>query len=298
MPLVSIAIASHNMRHLLNDAIGSCLAQTYEQIEIVVLDDASTDGTDTISSLSRAKYYRSNELSGTGGAFNKAIACCNGDIIVLLCADDVFTNRDVIADIVKEFDEDVVHVSRYYHQFIDGDRRPVRAWRDKDIMELGNNPSGLAFRTSAIKDLGLSNLMFVEAATLVADVIKRGRYKIIPYDTVAVRIHKSTSRNKGYYLKRWNGSPVLAWYNLGGKKLATDYTSLIQIKNYFVTSAVIKEGVEFLRIRPMNALSPAFWFFFIGSVVTPRFILLKLPELYRSTIGRWTTKEVKRPDDY
>lgn len=304
-PLISVCIPCHNQAHFLRDAIESCLNQEYENIEIVVLDDASVDGTQMLV-LSMAgivikplKYFRSEEPSGTGGAFNKAMDKARGEFIVLLCSDDVFTDKHVLSDIASIFMKNpkVAHVSRYYHQFIDGDRQPVRAWRCNDVIELANNPSGLAFRRSAITRCSLSNKMFVEASTLVSYVMRNpiNFSMIMPWDTVAVRIHQSTARSKEYYRKRWVSSPVEEWSKVGGRALQQDFTSLVQIANYFERSAVLKECFNFLRLRPINILIPSFWFFAIVSLCTPHWLLMRLPNWYRLTIGRWTTKEVRRP---
>jgi len=306
--MVSICIACHNQGHLVGEAITSCISQDYDNKEIILLDDASTDNTYVYKDHHMVRYFRSDTPSGTGGSFNKAISQAIGDIIVLLCADDVFTDRNVIADIVKLFEEDpkVGHVTRFYHQFIDGDRRPVRAWRTYDPIEQANNPSGLAFRRAALfwpKPFDnqkmrneLSNNMFVEASTLVHEVLDDliWSYDILEYDTVAVRIHQSISQSKDYYKKRWNSSPIEEWAGVGGKSLLTDFTSLIQIKNNFVTSAVLKECWNFIRLKRSNLLRPDFWFFALVAILTPRPLLRKIPHWYRITWGRWTTREVKR----
>lgn len=301
VPKISVCIACHNQAHLLTEAVTSCLKQDYKNFEVIVLDDASTDNVKTLGifCFPGVKYYRSESPSGTGGAFNKAIDKATGDYIVLLCADDVFTDHRVLSDIAEIFNKqpNVAHVSRYYHQFIDGDRRPVRAWRCNNIIELANNPSGLAFRKSAIGGCKLSNKMFVEASSLVYGVMrnKRNFAMIMPWDTVAVRIHQSISRSKEYYKKRWVSSPVEAWSAVGGSAIQRDFTSLIQIANYFEKSAVLKECWNFIRLRPINILEPGFMFYSLVAIFTPKCILRHLPHIYRITIGRWTTKEVKRP---
>jgi len=298
--LVSICVASHNQGHLLTDALISALKQDYENIEVIVLDDASTDNTKDLAIFStpKVKYFRSEEPSGTGHAFNKAISYSKGEIIYLLCSDDLILDSRVISDVVKIFEEDktVGHVSRFYHQFVGNDKRPCRAWRGKNILELANNPSGMAFRREAIGHCKLENKMFTEVSALVSCVLKNGwGYKILEYDTIGVRVHNSISQNKSYYLKRWVSSPIENWKKVGGYSLLQDYTSLIQIKNNFKLSAVIKECYNFVKYRPINIIIPGFWFFAFVAIFTPRCILRKLPHLYRITIGRWTTKEVKRP---
>jgi len=283
-PKVSVCIANYKQDKFIPKLVNSICEQDYDEIETVIYDDK--DGI------------------GSGEAFNKAIDKATGEIIVLLCADDVFVDPNVISDIVKEFeDESVGHVSRYYFQFLDGTNYPVRAWRGDNIIELANNPSGLAFRREALfnsdfidgrlwfsNSFKLSNKMFVEAPTLVASVIRKWKYKVLPYDTVGVRIHNSTARSTDYYTERWVSSPVEEWVKLGGDSILNDFTSLVQIKNYFTMFAVWKEIKNFVRLRPLNLINPGFLFYAVVSLAIPRFILRHLPHLYRITFGRWTTR--------
>jgi glycosyltransferase involved in cell wall biosynthesis len=283
------------------ETIQSCHDQDYPVVEIIVYDDCSTDGTDRYNwSDIGVNYFRGEKNVGVGEAFNAGIQKATGDIIILMCADDLFTDTCVISDVVKIFKDNpkVGYVTRYYHQFVNGDRRPVRAWRDNDPIILANNPSGLAFLAKPLKKeyCFLSNRMFIESSHLAAEVLRRGwHYKIIPWDTVAVRVHDSTSTRPGYWLKRRVSSPVEDWMGLGAEGIARDYVSFIQIKNGFTTKALLEEIWNFIKIRPFNLLHPMFWIFGILAIFTPRKILRKIPKLYRKTWGRWTTKEIKRP---
>jgi glycosyltransferase involved in cell wall biosynthesis len=290
------------MSHVIMDTIINCLSQDYENKEIIVYDDCSTDGTENLlRPLQWIRYVRGDVNLGVGAGFNAAIAQATGDIIVLMCADDLFTDKRVIPDIVNIFNDHptVGYVSRWYYQFIPkGDRRPVRAWRGQDPIVLANNPSGLAFRRHPLVSgwCECSNKMFIETSKLAADVIKTGwGYRIMEWDTVAVRVHGSTSTQAGYWLKRRVSSPVMDWYSIGGKEIAKDYVSLIQIKNNFKTTAVVEEIANFIKLRPVNLLNPLFWFFSILALVTPRPILRKIPAWYRENIGWRITKEIKRP---
>lgn len=301
-PFVSIVIATHNMGHLIRETLDSCRAQEYQNTEIIVYDDASTDGTENAFNweLARPKisYYRGKENKGVGRAFNCGINLANGEIIILMCADDLFTDKRVIGDIVNLFQSNlsIGHVSRWYHQFVGDDRRPVRAWRTVNPIVQANNPSGLAFRRKALVGAECSNNMFIETSKLVNDVISNGwDHRIIKWDTIAVRVHPSTSTQRNYWLKRRVSSPVMDWHKIGGEEISRDYVSLVQIKNGFTVSAVWEEICNFVKLRPINLLHPSFWFFAIISLVTPRFILRRLPDIYRRKFGRLITKEVKRP---
>jgi glycosyltransferase involved in cell wall biosynthesis len=300
IPKVSIVISVYNMAHLIMQTVKTCLAQDYPEIELIIYDDCSTDGIQNIywEAMRKIKFHRGIKNLGVGSSFNAAIRLATGDIIVLMCADDLFTCKEVIKDIVYTFSINprVGHVSRWYHQFIDGDPHPVRAWRTSDIIVQANNPSGLAFRREALEGKYCSNKMFVETSSLVRDVSKDfWGTLILMYDTVAVRVHSSTSTQPGYWLKRRVSSPVMDWWAIGGAEIARDYVSFIQIKNGFKMSALWEEIYNFIKLRPANLLNPRFWFFAIVAVFTPRRILRKIPHWYRLHIGRRITKEVKRP---
>lgn len=286
---VSICIANYKQDNFLPEGLASCKMQDYENIELCVFND--------------------EEGIGSGEAFNRAIAMAKGDVIVLLCADDVFTDKHVISDIVKVFETypQMAHVSRWYHQFVDGDRHPVRAWRGENVIELANNPSGLSFRASylmiptadefikrpSLKIIPrLSNKMFVEAPFLVWEILSENNiWSIIKYDTVAVRVHKSTARSPEYYRKMWTSSPVEEWSKLGWK--TNDFTHLIQVGVNFEKKAVVQEAKQFININFWNIFNPVFWFFFCVALC-PRKNLYYIPEIYRLTWGRWTTREIKR----
>ncbi len=89
-PLVSIIIPTFNRKRFVAEAIDSCLSQTYDQVEIIVVDDGSTDGT---ADFLRVKYGDSVRLlvgsnQGPGIARNRGIAEARGEFIHFLDADD------------------------------------------------------------------------------------------------------------------------------------------------------------------------------------------------------------------
>jgi glycosyltransferase involved in cell wall biosynthesis len=90
-PLVSVVIATYNDAAWLPETLESALAQTYPHVEIIVVDDGSTD--DTLRRiephLSRIRYVR-REHEGLAGARNAGIALATGDFVALLDADDLW----------------------------------------------------------------------------------------------------------------------------------------------------------------------------------------------------------------
>ena len=95
-PHVSICIPSYNAVAYLRTTILSILSQTYQDYEIVILDDASTDGTmDAIRDIKDPRIRRySNETNlGGGGNWNKAVRLARGNMIKVLCSDDLLYPR-------------------------------------------------------------------------------------------------------------------------------------------------------------------------------------------------------------
>ncbi|MCX8044072.1 MAG: glycosyltransferase [Desulfobacterota bacterium] len=88
-PTVSVLIPTYNRAHLINKAIDSVLAQTYQDIEIVVIDDGSTDNTkEVIGKYGRDIIYVYQENRGIAGARNTGFLHCSGKYIAFLDSDD------------------------------------------------------------------------------------------------------------------------------------------------------------------------------------------------------------------
>lgn len=88
-PIVSIIINNYNYGRYLRDAIDSALDQTYDQKEIIVVDDGSTDGSkDIMNSYGNEIISLHKVNGGQGSCFNAGFEKCKGDIIIFLDADD------------------------------------------------------------------------------------------------------------------------------------------------------------------------------------------------------------------
>lgn len=89
--LVSVVIPAYNSRALLRTALESVFAQTYNPVEVIVVDDGSTDGTDE---WVRAQYPSIKVVripnQGPSGARNQGIQLATGDYVAFLDADDVW----------------------------------------------------------------------------------------------------------------------------------------------------------------------------------------------------------------
>src|ERR1700690_294673 len=101
--LVSIIINNYNYARFLSTAIDSALSQSYRSIEVIVVDDGSTDNSRDIISAYGDRVIA--VLKGNGGqasAFNAGVSASHGDIICFLDADDLFY-RWKVSRVVEAF---------------------------------------------------------------------------------------------------------------------------------------------------------------------------------------------------
>jgi GT2 family glycosyltransferase len=90
-PLVSVVIPTFNRCHLVQQALDSVLAQTFNDLEIIVVDDGSTDGTDqALTQYGDRIRYVWQENQGESAARNHGIALAKGRYIAFLDSDDLW----------------------------------------------------------------------------------------------------------------------------------------------------------------------------------------------------------------
>jgi glycosyltransferase involved in cell wall biosynthesis len=107
----SIVINNYNYARYLRSAIDSALGQTYEHLEVIVVDDGSSD--DSRSVIAEYGDRIRAILKGNGGqtsAMNAGFAACRGDIVVFLDADDVLLSKAVANAVASFEDHEVVKV--------------------------------------------------------------------------------------------------------------------------------------------------------------------------------------------
>ena len=101
-PLVSIVIPVYNGSNYMKEAIESALAQTYSNIEIIVVNDGSTDNTESIAlSYGDKIRYFSKENGGVATALNMAIENALGEYISWLSHDDLYYPHKIKTQIEK-----------------------------------------------------------------------------------------------------------------------------------------------------------------------------------------------------
>jgi glycosyltransferase involved in cell wall biosynthesis len=102
-PLVSVLINNYNYCDYLSQAIDSALCQTYASIEVIVVDDGSTDQSRQVIARYDSKIVRIlKDNGGQASAFNAAVSRSSGDILCFLDSDDWFCPTKV-EEVVQVF---------------------------------------------------------------------------------------------------------------------------------------------------------------------------------------------------
>ena len=89
--LISVVVPVYNGERYIAEAIDSVLAQEYKNIEIIAVNDGSTDGTEKILRSYANVRYLHQSRKGVSAARNKGIKCSSGEFIAFLDADDLWT---------------------------------------------------------------------------------------------------------------------------------------------------------------------------------------------------------------
>lgn len=97
-PLVSIITAVYNCSDYIYEMINSVIKQTYDNWELIIVDDCSKDGTDKIiinfvNQDNRIKIIKNKNNLGAGLSRNKAIEFAKGEYIAFLDGDDIWANQ-------------------------------------------------------------------------------------------------------------------------------------------------------------------------------------------------------------
>lgn len=100
---ISVVIAVLNRRESLQRCLDSVIAQTYRDIELIVIDGGSDDGTVAVieANAEHIAYWESEPDRGIAHAWNKALEHCSGDWVCFLGADDYLYNADVMQKVVE-----------------------------------------------------------------------------------------------------------------------------------------------------------------------------------------------------
>lgn len=238
---ISLITAVYNRQATVENAINSVQSQHYHDIEHVIIDGASTDG--TLELL--LKYSNSNtvliseEDTGIYDALNKGIALATGDVIGVMHSDDFWANDTVVEKVAAVFENpsiDAVYGDLQYVSAVDTSR-VIRHWKAGEFSskKLGRgwmppHPT-LFLRNGVFKKFGTYDTSYRIAADYDAILRWFGRGEIkahyIPEVLVKMRVGGESNKSVGKIVKKSRedyralrsnnvgGIGSLAWKNIG-----------------------------------------------------------------------------------
>ena len=207
---VSIITVTFNSVSVINDCLESISSQEYNNIQHIVIDGASTDGT---LSILKSKHSQINTLiskpdNGIYDAMNKGIRIATGDIIGFLNSDDFYANNKVISKVVSEFERDSL-LDACYSDLIytkkNDTSQNVRYWKSNKftvgLFSKGWCPPHPTFfvRRSVYERLGIFDLNYQIASDVDLMMrfleIHKIKSKYIPEVWVKMRMGGTTNKN-------------------------------------------------------------------------------------------------------
>lgn len=213
MPRVSIGMPVYNCERFLHQSIGSLLGQTYEDIELVITDNASTDRTEEIcrefaAKDKRVRYYRNERNLGGPGNFRRVFSLCKGELHKWSTADD-YWDPTFIEKCVAVLDREPDVVACYsMTRFVDGSGKVIEDYEDhlhlqeaspgtrfirvleettKCHVHLGVIRRAAMIRTSLIGNELASDIRFLAELTLY------GKFFVLPEHLFFRRFHDTSS---------------------------------------------------------------------------------------------------------
>ena len=196
---VSIVIPLYNAKRYVAQTIESAIAQTYKNIEVIVVDDGSTDAPLEILARYPVHVFR-QENKGASAARNTGIREATGDFIVMLDADDTI-DREYVARTMSLMTPDVDVVCTDFEYFGENHSRTTIT-KPTLVEELtGNKLTCCAlFRKQALVDVGGYNtkLFAYEDWNLWIDLISQGKNVVVLNEPLFHYRAKSTKENGLY----------------------------------------------------------------------------------------------------
>jgi glycosyltransferase involved in cell wall biosynthesis len=208
-PRVSVGIPVFNGEPFIRESLDSVVGQTFEDLEIIISDNASTDGTESICQGyarkdARIRYVRNRENIGLAKNFQRVVELATAEYFKLANADDL-CGPDLVSQCVQVLDRDPTIVLCYGKTtLIDGEGRTLREYEDGldlrspnvterfrlalERVRLNNVLQGV-MRADALRRTALLDTYVGADMVLVVELALRGRFHELPERLFQRRIH-------------------------------------------------------------------------------------------------------------
>jgi glycosyltransferase len=245
--LFSIITAVYNNKNQILGAISSVESQKNVELEHIIMDGGSSDGTcEIIQTLNNKKIkFESSRDRGIYDALNKGIAKASGEIIGLLHSDDLFVDDHVLIDVQKLFEAGFDGVYGDLDYVTQGDTSKIfRKWKssvpDSFQLELGWMPPHptLFLKRSIYNEIGSFDLNYKISGDyeFVLRVFTNKNYKIayLPRTLVKMRVGGVSNRGLKNIINKSREDLTIASKNFRNPGLTVLFKNLRKIPQLFV----------------------------------------------------------------
>jgi len=258
MNKISVCIPSYNYKRYLSQAIESVLNQTYQNFELIIVDDASTDGSGELikeyaEKNAKIKYIRNKRNIGMVKNWNKSISLAKGKYISILHADDVYSPS--ILEIESRILENNLEVGMVFSANYEIDTNGVIIYFNKPfyknaifegedfvekIIKRGNfvRFPAVMIRKRCLSEIGL----FDESLNLTVDIemwMRMGSYYKIAYINQPLALYRVHGLNESFKSLS------------SGKEVSETYRA---VKHLFCNANISKSRRERLNYLIENSL--------------------------------------------
>ncbi len=220
-PLFSVIIPVFNKAGYVKEALDSVFSQTVKDLEVLVVNDGSTDGTEGVlrSYLNRVRYFY-QENRGVSSARNRAITAARGKYLAFLDADDIWLPQKLEQQLsLLERREVIVHSDV---EFIDAEGRKISKVAPQICFQQGNLFSGIllwqsrVILSSVVLPRSLSRkagwfdeeLRTAEDTCYLLNLARTGEFKFAPEKLILKRDLPAGLTQTGYESFKKNGTFV------------------------------------------------------------------------------------------
>lgn len=293
-PLVSVIIPAYDAELTLAETLRSAAAQTYVNLEIVIVDDGSTDGTAAIAERfcrdePRARLFR-KENGGVASARNFGIEQAEGEWIAPLDADDLWHPTKIAKQVAVALSAPVrpgfvycwyQHIDEQGGVFASGSRRIIEGSAFAQLAYLNpvENGSALLILKQAAREVGGYDSSLrarggegCEDQMIQLKIARRYPIAAVPEHLVGYRVHsRSMSRDSDQMLRSWQ----LVYGDLAGAGLIP--SAVDRWMTGLAKLGLAETRLQHRRLRDLPApIAAAVWLDPVrcGGIVAYRFVRL------------------------
>lgn len=127
LPKVTIIVPVYNQEKYIRECVDSILMQDYENLEIIVVDDGSTDSTpDILKSYGSAIRYIRQANQGAAAALNHGLRLAQGELVAWLSSDDAYMPKKILKQVAKFQEDPTLDLIYTNWIMIDGEGNKIR----------------------------------------------------------------------------------------------------------------------------------------------------------------------------